>query len=102
MRFVAVQGDKVVGIAAGGGSNSTSIAALTSLWVAPGFRGQGIGDQLVVAVLEWTKAAGFSQVLLWVTDGNSRAEALYARHGFIRTGDVIDEPRREFEMSKPL
>jgi ribosomal protein S18 acetylase RimI-like enzyme len=70
------------------------------LWVAPGFRGQGIGDQLVVAIVEWAKAAGFSQVLLWVTEGNTRAEALYARHGFGRTGDVIDEPRREFEMSK--
>jgi ribosomal protein S18 acetylase RimI-like enzyme len=99
---VATQGEHVVGLAAGGESNSTGTASLTSLWVEPAARGQGVGDQLVVAVLEWAKAAGFSQVLLWVTEGNSHAEALYARHGFVRTGEVIDQPRREFEMSKPI
>ena len=102
MRFVAERGGKVVGIAAGGESTSAGTAALTSLWVEPASRGQGIGDQLVIAVLEWAKAAGFSQVLLWVTEGNSHAEALYQRNGFIRTGDVIDHPRREFEMSKRI
>jgi len=97
-------------MAAGGESNSPSIASLTSLWVEPGSRGHGIGDQLVIAVLEWAKMQGFSQVLLWVTEGNSHAEALYERNGFTRTGDVgqidpntvIDQPRREFEMSKRL
>lgn len=101
-RFVAVQGEQVVGMAAGGESNSTSTAALTSLWVEPASRGGGFGDQLVIAVLAWARAAGFSQVLLWVTEGNSHAEALYERNGFTRTGEVIDQPRREFEMSVEL
>jgi GNAT superfamily N-acetyltransferase len=101
-RFVAIQGERVVGMAAGGESNSTSTAALTSLWVEPASRGGGVGDQLVVAVLAWAKTVGFSQVLLWVTEGNSHAEALYERNGFIRTGEVIDQPRREFEMSVEL
>src|SRR5258708_2708479 len=67
LRFVAVQDDHVIGMAAGGDSNSAGTAALTSLWVAPGSRGHGIGDSLVLAVLDWAKAAGFSQLLLWVT-----------------------------------
>jgi len=70
-------------MAAGGGSNSAGTAALTSLWVEPASRGRGV-------------------VLLWVTEGNSHAEALYERNGFIRTGEVIDQPRREFEMSVEL
>jgi hypothetical protein len=41
-------------------------------------------------------------LLLWVTEGNTHAEALYERHGFVRTGDAIDHPRREFEMSKRI
>jgi GNAT superfamily N-acetyltransferase len=101
-RFVALQGGRVVGMAAGGESNSTTTAALTSLWVEPALRGGGVGDQLVVAVLAWAKTTGFSKVLLWVTEGNSHAEALYERNGFIRTGEVIDQPRREFEMSVEL
>jgi GNAT superfamily N-acetyltransferase len=102
LRFVAVRDGKVVGTAAGGNSIYTGTAVLTSLWVEPGSRGHRIGDQLVVAVLEWAKAAGFSQVLLWVTEGNLHAEALYLRNGFSRTGDVMEEPRREFEMSKRI
>ena len=96
---MAVIDDKVVGMAAGGASNDTGTAALTSLWVDPGARGQGVGDRLVTAVLEWAKSEGFNQVLLWVTEGNSKAESLYLRNGFTRTGDVITEPLREFEMS---
>jgi GNAT superfamily N-acetyltransferase len=101
-RFVAVLDDQVVGMAAGGESNITGTAALTSLWVDPGARGQGVGDRLVTAVLEWAKAEGFNQVLLWVTEGNSRAESLYGRNGFTRTGDVITEPKCEFEMSRTI
>ena len=96
---MALQDGKVVGTASGSDSTYTGTASLTSLWVEPGFRGHGIGDLLVGAVLEWAKVAGFSQVLLWVTEGNSHAEELYLRHGFIRTGDVIDG---EFEMSVRL
>jgi len=102
MRFVAERGGKVLGIAAGGESTSAGTAALTSLWVEPASRGQGIGDQLVIAVLEWAKAAGFSQVLLWVTEGNSFAESLYLRNGFRRTGEMTVEPRPEFAMSRRI
>jgi GNAT superfamily N-acetyltransferase len=102
VRFVAVLDDQVVGMAAGGESNYTGTAALTSLWVDPGSRGQGVGDRLVRAVVEWARSEGFSQALLWVTEGNSKAESLYLRNGFIRSGEVIAEPRREFEMSRTI
>ena len=101
-RFVAVLDDRVVGVAAGGESDDTGTASLTSLWVDPGSRGKRVGEQLVTAVLEWAKAEGFSDVVLWVREGNSKAESLYLRHGFVRTGEVITEPHREFEMSKRI
>lgn len=99
---MAVHDNHVVGMAAGGDSNSAVTAALTSLWVEPGSRGHGVGDRLVIEVVEWAKAAGYSQVVLWVTEGNSHAEALYGRNGFIRTGEVIDRPRPEFEMARTI
>lgn len=101
-RFIAVAGDRVVGLAAGGDSTYSRTAALTSLWVDPSARGGGVGNELVKAVVEWAREAGFDQVLLWVADGNSFAESLYLRNGFTRTGDVINEPRREFEMSRRI
>lgn len=101
-RFVVFLDDQLVGMAAGGDSTYMGTAALTSLWVDPTARGRGIGDLLVAAVVEWAKGAGFNRLLLWVTEGNSHAEALYRRNGFQRTGDVMHEPKREFEMAKPL
>jgi GNAT superfamily N-acetyltransferase len=56
----------------------------------------------VIAVVEWAKATGFSQLLLWVTEGNAHAEALYQRNGFLRTGEVTEHPRPEFEMALTL
>jgi ribosomal protein S18 acetylase RimI-like enzyme len=101
-RFVAELNGRIVGLAAGGESGPGGVAALTSLWVDPDARGQGVGDQLVMTVTEWAKAAGFGQVVLWVTEGNFHAESLYERNGFTRTGEVIHEPRPEFEMWKRI
>jgi GNAT superfamily N-acetyltransferase len=58
------------------------------MWVAPAWRGHGIGDRLVDAVLAWAVGGGFATVGLWVAQGNARAERLYARHGFASTGRV--------------
>ena len=91
---------RVVGLAGGGPSTDPDAAVLTSLWVDPSVRGRGIGDQLIAAVVDWSKHAGFTQLFLWVAEGNTHAERLYARNGFTRTGEVIDEPRPEFEMSR--
>jgi ribosomal protein S18 acetylase RimI-like enzyme len=57
-------------------------------------------------VLDWARSQGFSQVLLWVTEVNEKAQRLYKRHGFARTGRVIEvrprEPAIEYEMTKVL
>lgn len=99
-RFVVEVDGRAVGLAAGGDSTDPGASALTSLWVAPEARGQGIGDRLVETVAGWSKGAGYRRLVLWVADGNDHAERLYERNGFTRTGVVIDEPGREFEMSK--
>lgn len=55
---------------------------LVSMWVAPSARGQGLGERLVNAVVEWSLSAGAARVGLWVTQGNLPAITLYARSGF--------------------
>jgi GNAT superfamily N-acetyltransferase len=79
---------------------------LVSMWVAPDARGQGLGARLVRAVLDEARTRADGGVVLWVAEGNVRAEELYVRHGFARTGRTQpiddDEPGRgvEFEMRR--
>jgi len=81
-------------------------AELVSMWVSPSARGRGAGDALVRAVVGWARDQGFTAVGLWVATGNDRAESLYLRHGFARTGEVkrilAGSDRMEFAMTLRL
>jgi len=103
---VAEVDGQVVGTVGAGPGEFEGAAALTALWVDPTFRSQGVGTALVEAVLEWAASKGFTQVLLWVTEMNHKAQRLYERHGFARTGRAIEvrpsEPAIEYEMTKVL
>lgn len=92
----------MVGTVSCGDGESTGVAALTSMWVDPAFRRQGIGGLLVQRVIGWSRDAGYSQVVLWVVDGNDSAERLYTRLGFRRTGaqEEVRPGRLEYEMSR--
>ncbi len=107
VQFVAISEDEVVGTAGGATHEDGRTAELVSMWVDPRRRGQGVGDRLVKAVLEWAaESARIDEVRLWVADGNREAERLYARNGFGRTDGVQPirrgEPRLEFEMVRRL
>jgi GNAT superfamily N-acetyltransferase len=103
-QFVATVGGEVVGTAGGIAAGSGKYAELISMWVAPGWRGRGVGGQLVGAVLGWAQSAGFGEVRLWVVEGNELAEKVYARMGFVRTGASQPvregDPRTEVEMGR--
>jgi GNAT superfamily N-acetyltransferase len=84
-QFVAELDRSAVGLA-GGLVIDPGRAELVSMWVAPEVRGLGVGDQLVEAVVDWALELGFGELRLWVRTGNDRAEKLYRRLGFDRTG----------------
>lgn len=67
-------------------------AVLFSMWVRPSARGRGIGDLLVVSVLDWALRQRYASISLTVVDGNERAARLYARHGFRLTGQTVPHP----------
>jgi ribosomal protein S18 acetylase RimI-like enzyme len=50
----------------------------------------GVGDALVQDVEAWAWSTGARVLRLSVADGNSRAAALYERHGFRYTGELGD------------
>lgn len=71
-------------------------ADLVSMWVAPHARGQGVGRQLVAAVVEWVRHHDATSVQLWVTETNAAARRLYESCGFVLSG------RRRTLPSDPL
>lgn len=52
------------------------------LYVRPGFRGTGVGRQLVEAILDCARLAAYDCVLLDTLDDMERARALYQELGF--------------------
>ncbi|MFT4260113.1 GNAT family N-acetyltransferase [Microbacterium sp.] len=76
---------------------------VVGVYVADGHRGTGIIDALFAAAAEWARERGLSALVLEVHVDNARAEAVYARNGFVRDGEVITEGfGREHVMRRPL
>jgi GNAT superfamily N-acetyltransferase len=76
---------------------------LVGMWVAPSVRGTGVADLLVTSALRWGADEQIETVRLHVADGNGRAERLYRRHGFSRTGATVTNDRPglvEIEMRR--
>lgn len=86
--FVALDGDDAVGVAAGAQLREPdpSVRMLRSMWVSPPYRGLGVADALVDAVVEWARSEGATTLSLWATEHAQRARAFYVRLGFVPTG----------------
>lgn len=75
-----------------------------SVWVSPLARGQGVGDALLEALLEWAADGGAHRAMLTVTEHNVAAQRLYERVGFVATGEVKQgrDGVRELWMQRSL
>jgi GNAT superfamily N-acetyltransferase len=60
---------------------------LSSLWVDPRHRRQGIARELIEAAADLVAAGGAAAVSLWVLESNRAAHRLYEAAGFFPTGD---------------
>ncbi len=79
-------------------------AGLYSVWVAPEARGQGVGRALVEEAVRAAREAGYTRMVLEVSEHGLAARALYARLGFMETGRMgtLPAPRdhiQEYEMA---
>ncbi|MBT9311012.1 GNAT family N-acetyltransferase [Leptothoe kymatousa] len=88
-------------------SEKINEAYLLSLWVAPHARGQGVGQGLINAVIDWMRSEGCQRLVLDVGEHNAGVIALYQRMGFKPTGITkpMPPPREhilEFEMALEL
>ncbi len=77
----------VVGVSFDSREKTRHKSTLFGMYVAPQWRGQGFGDQLLVSALAFARTRPEQRLMqLTVTDGNHAAQALYARHGFVPFG----------------
>jgi hypothetical protein len=68
------------------GAVSRTACQIQGVWVAPAFRGRGIGAAGTAAVVEYARVAIAPVVSLYVNDFNAPARAAYARVGFREVG----------------
>ena len=92
--LIAEINDKPGGIAGCGFDvEDQSLCGLYAMWVAPEFRGAGVGRALVTYALKWMKSRGARTAQLSVTERNDAAFSLYTSSGFKDT--EVREPLRE-------
>jgi peptidyl-dipeptidase Dcp len=60
-----------------------SSAQLRYYYVEPGYRGKGLGKELMSRALEFIRDAGYTSAFLWTTSELTDAAALYGKFGFL-------------------
>ena len=101
--LVAADGGDVVGMAAGfdartddgAGAVIPGLCHLSLVPVRPAWWGRGVGGSLVDAALAEAARRGHDRIQLWAHEDNVRAQRLYARRGFARTGRTKPDDRGE-------
>ena len=81
------------------------VARVWGMWVDPAARGTGAADALIETAMAWATNNEFTVARLQVTEGNVRAERMYERLGFRRTGASVTRAHDglvEIELERPL
>lgn len=103
--ILALENDELLGFFRVGSDPKNSLRGhLFSLYISPDFAGKGFGKTLLEAAIEEIKVQGFSLMSLWVFDENKIAKSLYAKYGFVVTGENRITPEwntSEIEMLNP-
>jgi len=66
---------------------SRDVAPIVSVYVSPGVRRLGVGEQLMDAVEAWAQRNGAVTTSLWVADKNTAARTFYQARGYRLTSD---------------
>jgi GNAT superfamily N-acetyltransferase len=89
--FAATAEGGIVGLVSGLEEHPGHVHLL-SMWVDPAARGTGVGTRLAAEVIAWARAREAVEIGLWAVDHNRAARALYARLGFVPSGQVMALP----------
>ena len=90
--FVALVEEEVVGFATVGASYSEDgTGELYAIYVDPSSWGHGAGRALIERAEASLRESGFPSALLWVLEGNERAERFYRAAGWEHDGEKEDD-----------
>ena len=64
---------------------------IVSIYLLPEYIGKGYGTHLLNRCTEELRRLGFSRILLWVLEENTRARAFYERNGFLCSDACRDD-----------
>lgn len=64
---------------------------LANMGVSPQFRSQGIGEQLIQALLDWAKAHKYDRVFVSSYAANARGITFYQKNGFREMGVELEQ-----------
>ena len=86
--FVAETAEEVVGFSTVGAAREEpdGVGELYAIYVDPRSWGTGAGRALIEAAEESLRGAGFREAMLWVLEGNERAERFYRLAGWSHDG----------------
>jgi GNAT superfamily N-acetyltransferase len=101
VNLLAVENGEPVAMATGR-LDDPGTAHLLGMWVAPQARGGGVAARLIDAVTGWARDRGARHLVLWVTDVNRAARALYDKSGFRPTGERQPLPSATSLMESKL
>ena len=82
--LVAVEGEQVAGYI--GSQTVMGETDMMNVAVAPDYRRKGVGEKLILALVDALKEGGSHWLMLEVRQSNAPARALYAKLGFAEVG----------------
>jgi GNAT superfamily N-acetyltransferase len=106
--FVADADGGIVGFASlGAAREEDGVGELYAIYVASGSWGTGAGRALIERAEEALRRSGFGEAMLWVLEGNERAERFYRAAGWEhdggrKTDDFQGAEVTELRYRKPL
>lgn len=90
----AFERDRIVGTASFGASRWEKFreyGEIVTIYLLPEYIGKGVGSALMERCISELKAQGYSRILLWVLEENTRARRFYEKHGFRGTAEYMDD-----------